>query len=136
MRATIFFLVFSLCLVIFAKDYGDATAIFISNYDGDTITVDIKGYPPIVGDHVSVRVKGIDTPEIKGKDKYLAKKAKELVRSMLQKAQIIELRNIERDKYFRILADVYADGQSVSELLIFRNLAVPYDGGTKNNRLE
>jgi len=123
MRAAIFFLVFGLCLGIFAKEYGDKTAVFVKNYDGDTITVDIKDWPPIIGEDISVRIKGIDTPEIKGKDKSLAKKAKELVRSMLQKAHVVELRNIERDKYFRILADVYADGQSVSELLISKNLA-------------
>ena len=36
-----------------------------------------------------------------------------------------------RDKYFRINARVIADGQDLSEMLVVKGLAIPYDGGTK-----
>ncbi len=36
-----------------------------------------------------------------------------------------------RGKYFRIVGSLIADGVDVSELLIERQLAVLYDGGTK-----
>jgi len=38
---------------------------FISNYDGDTFTVDLPGLPKVFGQHIAVRVKHIDTPELK-----------------------------------------------------------------------
>ncbi len=104
------------------------------NYDGDTITFQIPGVHPIIGRDISVRVFGIDTPEMKGKapcEVARAREAKDLVTRLLQSARNIELRNIQRDKYFRILAEVVADGISVSERLIDAKLAYPYDGGTK-----
>ena len=106
----------------------------ISIYDGDTFKVNIEGYPAIVGEKMSVRVNGIDTPEIKGKcakEKELAHKAKQIVVELMKKAKVVELRNMQRDKYFRIVSDVYIDGKNLSSLLIEKNLAVTYDGGTK-----
>ena len=45
----------------------------------------------------------------------------------------IEDKFIERGKYFRILADIrLSDGRNVSEIMLFNNHAVEYDGGTKN----
>ena len=38
---------------------------------------------------------------------------------------------MKRGKYFRIVADVYADGVSLTDKLIKSGYAVPYDGGTK-----
>lgn len=106
----------------------------ISIYDGDTFKVNIEGYPAIVGEKMSVRVNGIDTPEIKGKcaqEKELAHKAKQIVVELMKKAKVVELRNMQRDKYFRIVSDVYIDGKNLSSLLIEKNFAVTYDGGTK-----
>ena len=36
-----------------------------------------------------------------------------------------------RGKYFRIVGRLIADGADISDLLIQKNLAVLYDGGTK-----
>ncbi len=36
-----------------------------------------------------------------------------------------------RGKYFRIVGRLMADGVDISEVLIQKNLAVLYDGGTK-----
>lgn len=46
-------------------------------------------------------------------------------------ASKIELLDPKRDKYFRILAKVVADGQEVSHELVKAGLARPYDGGKK-----
>lgn len=122
-------------LNIFAKDYGNVLVDkVVSVYDGDTIKVNIKDYPPILGEKISIRINGIDTPEIKGKcekEKLLAKKARDVVKSTLKNSKIIELKNIQRGKYFRIVADVYADNIQISEILVQKKLAVRYDGGTK-----
>lgn len=117
------------------QSYGSAVVSkVVSIYDGDTFKVNIEGYPSIVGEKMAIRVNGIDTPEIKGKcpkEKELALKAKQVVVDLFKNASSIELRNMERGKYFRIVADVYVDGKSLSDKLISKQLAVKYDGGTK-----
>lgn len=116
--------------------YGEfKRVVFIDNYDGDTITVDIPYVPPIIGEHISVRVFGIDTPEIRGacdKEKQLAQEAKKYVYDILSTSSKINLVNIKRDKYFRILADVETSKGDLAQLLLDKEYAVWYDGGTKS----
>ena len=108
---------------------------FVKNYDGDTITVNIPYAPPIIGENIGVRVFGIDTPEIKGacpKEKQLAKDTKNYVKHILSKASYIDLEDVKRDKYFRILATVKTSEGDLAELLLDKGYAVEYDGGTKS----
>ena len=103
----------------------------VSVYDGDTFKIDLQGVHPIFGDDVSVRVNGIDTPEITGESdevEALARKARDFVQAKLEAATQIELRNPQRGKYFRILADVYVDGASLAQILKDEGLAKAYDG--------
>jgi micrococcal nuclease len=103
-------------------------------YDGDTIT--IAGYLPIPNSPLyrfSVRLNGIDTPEIKGKtraEKDLALAAKNALSEFILE-KVIELRNISNEKYGRILADVYLGGTHVNEWMIDNKYALRYSGGTK-----
>jgi micrococcal nuclease len=121
------------------KEYGDIKDVdYVRNYDGDTITVNIFKFHPVIGDKISIRINGIDTPEIRGKckeEKILALRAKEMVKTALTSAKKINLLNIKRGKYFRIVADVELEVRygtvKLNDLLIKSNLAVPYDGGTK-----
>ena len=117
------------------KSYGNATVSEITSiYDGDTFRANIKGYPAIVGEHMSIRINGIDTPELRGqcdKEKQLARKAKQFTVEHLRAAKNITLKNIKRGKYFRLIADVYIDGANLGEQLIKHGHAVRYDGGTK-----
>ena len=121
-----------------AESYGDYQgAIYLQNYDGDTIRFDLPKYPPIAGDDIRVRVNGIDTPEIQGKcekEKYDANQAKEMVTDILKDAEQIELKNMERGKYFRIAADVIVDGENLADILIEAGMAVRYDGGKKTHK--
>lgn len=115
--------------------FGNVTARFVKNYDGDTITVNIPDWPDVIGKEISVRIYGIDTPEKRDSNaeiKEMARSAQRLVENLCKRASSLELKSIRRDKYFRILADVYVDGKSVADLLIKNNLAKAYDGGTKN----
>ena len=120
----------------YAKSFGDYEgAVYVRNYDGDTITFNLPGLHPIIGEKISIRVNGLDTPEIKGKcekEKYDAKQAKEMVADILKDAEQITLRNMERGKYFRIAADVIADGENLGDILVEAGMAVRYDGGKKN----
>ncbi|MDH4943529.1 thermonuclease family protein [Sulfurimonas sp. C5] len=116
-------------------DYGNAIVDEVTSiYDGDTFRANIKDYPKVVGYRMSIRINGIDTPEMKGKcsqEKDLARKAKQVTVSMLRSAKVIELRNIKRGKYFRLLADVYADDVLIADELIKKGYAIRYNGGTK-----
>lgn len=64
-------------------------------------------------------------------EKDLALQAKALTQKLMVQASKIELLDPKRDKYFRILAKVVADGQEVSQELVKAGLARPYDGGKK-----
>jgi endonuclease YncB( thermonuclease family) len=82
--------------------------------DGDTVVCDIDEHSPIAGKNISIRLRGINTPELRDKDPELRKFAyeeKERLERLLTNVKVIELRNIGRCKYFRILADVYIDGE-------------------------
>ncbi|WP_295899607.1 thermonuclease family protein [uncultured Bdellovibrio sp.] len=108
----------------------------LKNYDGDTLTVNIPDVPALIGKNISVRVYGIDTPEVKTKnrcEKEAGRIARNLVATTLKNAKTVELHNVQRDKYFRILADVMVDGRSLKDILLKNNLAYSYDGGTKQH---
>lgn len=108
---------------------------YVRNYDADTITVDIPNVHPLIGKNISVRVRHVDTPEMKGKlpcEKQVAKDAQKYVQQLLVNAKRIDLTNIAKDKYFRILADVVIDGKNLGSELIQNRLAYAYDGGTKS----
>jgi len=117
------------------KNFGDAVVSEVTSiYDGDTFRANIKGYPDLVGYRMGIRINGIDTPEMRGKcpkEKALAREAKQFTVAVLRNAKKIELKNMKRGKYFRIVADVYADGKNLGTMLIMNNLAVPYSGGHK-----
>ena len=103
----------------------------MSIYDGDTFKIDLAGVHPLFGDDVSVRLFGVDTPEMRGSEdrvKVLAGKARNLTEQALMGAEKIELKNPQRGKYFRIIADVYVDGKSLAELLMKAGLGKAYDG--------
>jgi endonuclease YncB( thermonuclease family) len=104
------------------------------NYDGDTVQFDIPGVHPLLGKSISVRVLGVDTPEKNGRkpcEKERARDAQRLVENLLKNARQIELRRIDRDKYFRVLGEIWFDGQNLGDILIKNRLAYPYQGGRK-----
>ena len=92
----------------FCASYGDLKCDFLSNYDGDTITCNISGVHPIIGEKIRVRVRGVDTPEIrKPKEAKMAIRARDFTRRVCSEASEVILRDISRGKYFRIVADVF-----------------------------
>lgn len=115
--------------------YGSVTISEITSvYDGDTFKVNIQSFPPIIGNKIGVRIKDIDTPEIRGKcdkERELALEAKRFTKEVLLSARVVELRNMQRGKYFRVVADVFVDGKSLGDMIIKHGLAVTYSGGTK-----
>lgn len=108
----------------------------IKVYDGDTITIATK--LPYDGSPIyrfSVRINGIDCPEMKTQDRNertCANIAKQKVCNMIFN-KVVHLKNVKLEKYGRILADVYLQDISVGDMLCKCNLAVKYDGGTKKS---
>ena len=108
----------------------------IKVYDADTITIASKlPYNESPMYRLSVRLNGIDTPEMKGKgveeeEKNAAKLARDFV-SNLALNKYVRLENIESEKYGRILADVYIGDVHLNDVLLKERYAVKYDGGTK-----
>lgn len=136
------------CLLIYAlnsalvsaKSFSDMTfgnvivSEVVSVYDGDTFRVHIACWPDIIGYRIGIRIAGIDTPEIRGKcqvEKDKAQLAKQFVVEKLHNAQTVELRNIKRGKYFRIVANVFVDEINLADAIIEAGFAVAYDGNTK-----
>ena len=103
-------------------------------YDGDTCYVVAKTLPDTLR-NMSIRILGIDTPEIRGdclEEKGLALQGRAFANDMFRNANNIEFRNLKWDKYGgRILADVYIDGMSYKHEIIEAGLAREYDGGKK-----
>ena len=106
----------------------------IKVYDGDTITIASKIFnQDSVLYRFSVRLNGIDAPEIKGKDedeKLAAKKSRDALSELILN-KYVRLKNIKNEKYGRILADVYLDDLNICEWLLKNRYAIEYDGGTK-----
>lgn len=106
----------------------------IKVYDGDTITIGFF-YPGSETPYrMSVRLLGIDTPEMKGKspeEKAKAKLAQKFLSSQIL-GKKVTLTDVALEKYGRLLANVHYDGVHINKLMIDNNYAVAYDGGHKS----
>jgi endonuclease YncB( thermonuclease family) len=111
-------------------------ARLVEVYDGDTVKVVVMlGKEPFL---ISVRIKGIDAPEIKkskGKlfEEHLAAlKVKQYVEEMLR-GPIIKVRFLKWDKFGgRIIGDVFTnDNQNVADILLEEGWVKPYNGEAK-----
>ena len=104
----------------------------IKVHDGDTIT--IASYLPYKEStslyRFSIRMKGIYTTEVKSKDeseKFAAYVSKQALENLILH-KIVTLKNIETEKYGRILADVYLDYLNLNIWMLNNHYAIPYDG--------
>lgn len=113
----------------------------IKVYDGDTITIAAKlenGGSKSDVYRFSVRLLGIDTPEMKSHyeaEKKLAKKAKEALSEQIL-GEMVTLENVSMEKYGRVLANVMYKGRNMNEWMVQQGHAFKYDGGTKEIPLE
>ncbi len=103
-------------------------------YDADTIYITMPGLPPSI-EKMSVRVNGIDAPEIRGKcgsEKTLARTARDFVNKRLRSAKSVAFCKPRWGKYAgRVLADVYIDGNRLADTLIEKGIGRKYDGGKR-----
>lgn len=103
-------------------------AEYISNYDGDTIKFRINIWH---NQYVieSVRIRGIDTPEIHGKceiEKRLALKAKNFTKKVLTSVENISIHNLSVGKFGRTIANVKVDNNWLGKLLLNKSYTEKY----------
>lgn len=111
---------------------GPILCALLSVYDGDTISVECEIWPKFTVT-ASVRIRGIDTPEIRAKcpeEKRRAIAARDYLSLIIRDR--VEIRDVQLGKFAgRVVADVFIEGVSVAEILIARDLGRPYSGGKR-----
>ena len=104
---------------------------FLEVIDGDTIWVKKEGKK------VVVEFEGIDAPELDHEenktqdclhDQKIAEKARNLIQDILSSAKEVGLIIKEEKNEQELRAQVYADGLSVGQELLYKNLAVEGQG--------
>ena len=121
-------------LWVLATDFQNVE--IIRCYDGDTCTANLPGVHDFFGKKMSVRIHGIDTPEIRGKcdmEKMKARDARDFLLDLIGKADQVDLMSCQKDKYFRIGCTMLLDGKNVGDVLIEEGLARHYDGGKRQS---
>jgi endonuclease YncB( thermonuclease family) len=113
---------------------GPVAAELVSIIDGDTVLVNARPWPQQTIS-VMVRLRGIDTPELKSRcplERERARAARDLLEQRLRTGDIA-LSDIDADKYFgRVVARLtFGEADDASDLLLAAGLARPYDGGKK-----
>lgn len=102
--------------------------------DGDTVEIDAPFLPKELGNHLSVRILGVDTPEKGFRAKCELENTKAVAASMFTDNEVRVAKEIKIiikgwDKYGgRILGDLVLDGIPLSTKLIQKGFAVPYGG--------
>ena len=117
------------------RDFDDTlqyyAAEFVRNYDGDTLTCNIDLGLGVVLQDQSIRLFGIDTPEIRGgtkESKARARRAKSFLASKLKPGDkfLIRTEQDKRGKYGRVLATCFVSGVNINREMLILGLAKPY----------
>jgi endonuclease YncB( thermonuclease family) len=92
--------------------------------DGDTYILRIDlGFHASVA--ITIRVRGLNTPELHGTDRPLGLASKTAAELLLANAKVIVLETYKDEQSFaRWIADVYVDGESLADKLIAANFGV------------
>lgn len=107
--------------------------------DGDTVKVDAGADLPRELASLSVRLRGIDTPEKGGRAKCDAEReagraATAFTEEAVRKAVSVVVRDPEWGKWGgRVVADLVLDGSSLSSVLLEAGHARRYDGGRRDS---
>lgn len=110
---------------------GPVRATLVRVIDGDTVEADVHVWPGHTV-RVSVRLRGIDAPELRAAcdtEKAAALHAREALAHLLA-AGAFHVRNVDGDKFFgRVVADIeMPDGEPIGDRLLAAGLVRPYDG--------
>lgn len=112
-------------------------ALVIKVYDGDTLTVGFRHGSSLKPVKESVRIRGIDTPELRSKfaeEKRLAVLARTRLAAVTLR-EYVTVVSPETDKYGRLLCDLKTDriGSISQYMLQAPQLCREYDGGKRES---
>ncbi len=100
-------------------------------YDGDTVTVAFRLRGKLF--RTQVRLIGIDTAEIKGSSKVEKLNAIEARDALSSKTmnKVVRLEKCGTEKYGRLLAEVWCEGENINQWMLDQGYAVAYQGQAK-----
>ena len=137
MRATVIVaLALCACAPALAADYVWPVLRVV---DGDTVAADASADLPPELARLSVRLRGVDTPEKGGRAKCESEReagqaATTFTTTKVAEAQLILVRDPKWGKWGgRVVADLMLDGSSLSEELIAAGHGRPYSGGRRGS---
>jgi len=133
-KILIWIVLFLPCFAL-TKELPPQPAEVLKVIDGDTIDFTVQVWPDITV-KTRVRLRGVNTPEKRGKvsdcEKKAAKAATQFTIDWLTEATNIVLTEIKPGKYRgRVLAWVIADQGNLSDALIAAGHGRPYNGGKR-----
>ena len=93
-------------------------------YDGDTITVDIDlGFGIIVKEQ-KIRLLGINTPEVRGKQKAAGIKSRDALRERIANKWIkLKTKKDKKGKYGRWIGEIWLEDTNINQWLLSEGLA-------------
>jgi micrococcal nuclease len=113
---------------------GPVLARIVRVIDGDTLLVDAHPWPGHAV-RVSVRLRGIDTPERRSKcssERLAAERARSELERLVSGVSAVQLSNVSGGKYYgRVLADLKAGKRDLAAAMLESGLARPYHGGRR-----
>lgn len=114
---------------------GPVKAQIIRIIDGDTLEVDAHPWPGHAV-RVSVRLRGIDTPERRSRcasQRAAAQMARDELERLVSGFHTVELVNVAGGKYYgRVLADMKAGSRDIASAMLESGHARPYQGGKRH----
>lgn len=114
---------------------GPVTAQVIRIIDGDTLEVDAHPWPGHAV-RVSVRLRGIDTPEKRSRcpdQRAAALMARNELERLVKGFPTVELINVAGGKYYgRVLVYMKAGTRDIASAMLKSGLARPYRGGKRH----
>lgn len=113
---------------------GPVAARVVRIIDGDTLEVEAHPWPGHAV-RVSVRLRGIDTPERRSRcpdQREAARLARNELERLVSGVATVELINVSGGKYYgRVLADLKAGPRDIATAMLASGLARPYQGGKR-----
>lgn len=102
-------------------------ATVVKVYDGDTITVDFDLGFGIILKKQTIRLFGINTPEVRGPEKADGIISRDALRQrILGKQVIIKTSKDKKGKYGRWLGEVFVDQENINQWLLREGYAKAY----------
>lgn len=99
----------------------------VSVYDGDTVRVDIDLGFGVWTANQAVRLLGVNTPEMRGRDAVAGKRVRDWLRRLVLGKQIVlRTKKDSKGKYGRWLGEIWIDDQCVNDELIKQGFGREY----------